>query len=48
MIGLVPQELNLEHFEKVIATVRFSRGLFGKPADEAHIEKIPSSAKLVG
>jgi ABC-2 type transport system ATP-binding protein len=40
MIGLVPQELNLEHFEKVIATVRFSRGLFGKPADEAHIEKI--------
>lgn len=40
MIGLVPQELNLEHFEKVIATVRFSRGLFGKPADEARIEKI--------
>ena len=40
MIGLVPQELNLEHFEKVNATVRFSRGLFGKPADEAHIEKI--------
>lgn len=40
MIGLVPQELNLEHFEKVIATVRFSRGLFGKPANEAHIEKI--------
>lgn len=40
MIGLVPQELNLEHFEKVNATVRFSRGLFGKPSDEAHIEKI--------
>ena len=40
MIGLVPQELNLEHFGKVIATVRFSRGLFGKPADEAHIEKV--------
>ncbi len=40
MIGLVPQEINLEPFEKVINTVRFSRGLFGKPKDDARIEKI--------
>ena len=39
MIGLVPQEVALEPFEKVIKTVRFSRGLFGKPRDEAFIEK---------
>ena len=39
MIGLVPQELSLEPFEKVINTVRFSRGLFGKPRDEAFLEK---------
>lgn len=40
MIGLVPQEIALEPFEKVINTVRFSRGLFGKPRDNALIEKI--------
>jgi len=40
LIGLVPQEVALEPFEKVINTVRFSRGLFGKPRDEALIEKI--------
>jgi len=40
LIGLVPQELTLEAFETVINTVRFSRGLFGKPKDEAHIEKV--------
>lgn len=40
MIGLVPQELTLESFETVMNTVRFSRGLFGKPKDDAHIEKI--------
>jgi len=39
MIGLVPQEIALEPFEKVINTVRFSRGLFGKPHDEAVIER---------
>ena len=39
MIGLVPQEINLEPFEKVINTVRFSRGLFGRPADEALLER---------
>ncbi|AUW59408.1 multidrug ABC transporter ATP-binding protein [Sphingobium sp. SCG-1] len=39
-IGLVPQELFTDQFEKVISTVRFSRGLFGKPRDDALIEKI--------
>ena len=39
MIGLVPQEIALEPFEKVINTVRFSRGLFGKPRDEGVIER---------
>ena len=40
MIGLVPQEVNLEPFERVINTVRFSRGLFGCPPDPAHLEKV--------
>ncbi|QJF52509.1 ABC transporter ATP-binding protein [Roseobacter ponti] len=40
MIGLVPQEINLEPFERVINTVRFSRGLFGKARDDALIEKV--------
>src|SRR6056297_3990617 len=40
MIGLVPQEVALEPFEKVINTVRFSRGLFGKPRDDALIERL--------
>ncbi|WP_299871770.1 ABC transporter ATP-binding protein [uncultured Sulfitobacter sp.] len=40
MIGLVPQEINLEPFERVINTVRFSRGLFGKPSDDKAIEKV--------
>lgn len=40
LIGLVPQEINLEPFEKVINTVRFSRGLFGKPKNDALIEQI--------
>jgi len=39
-IGLVPQELTTEHFETVWATTRFSRGLFGKKADDAYIEKV--------
>ena len=39
MIGLVPQEITIEPFEKVINTTRLSRGLFGKPKNEAHIEK---------
>ena len=40
MIGLVPQEVALEPFEKVANTVRFSRGLFGKRDDPAAIERI--------
>ena len=39
-IGLVPQELTTDAFETVWNTVSFSRGLFGKPANPAHIEKI--------
>lgn len=45
-IGLVPQELTTEAFESVIATVNFSRGLFGKPADPAYIEKILKQLSL--
>ena len=40
LIGLVPQELTTDAFETVWATVSFSRGLFGKPADPSHIEKV--------
>jgi ABC-2 type transport system ATP-binding protein len=40
MIGLVPQELHTDSFETVWATVSFSRGLFGKPQDRAHIEQV--------
>ena len=39
-IGLVPQELTTDAFESVWATVSFSRGLFGKPSDDAKIEDI--------
>ncbi|WP_394845832.1 ABC transporter ATP-binding protein [Pendulispora brunnea] len=39
-IGLVPQELTTDAFESVMATVRFSRGLFGKPPDAALLEKL--------
>ena len=39
-IGLVPQELFNEGFESVWATVRFSRGLFGKARDDAYLEKL--------
>ena len=39
-IGLVPQELSTDIFETVWATVSFSRGLFGKPTNPAHIEKV--------
>lgn len=46
LIGLVPQEITIEPFERVINTTRFSRGLFGKPRDEAHIEKVLRSLSL--
>src|SRR5476649_1860882 len=39
-IGLVPQELHTDAFETVWATVKFSRGLFGRPPNPAHIEKV--------
>ena len=39
-IGLVPQELSTDAFETVWATVCFSRGLYGKPPDPAHLEKV--------
>jgi ABC-2 type transport system ATP-binding protein len=39
-IGLVPQELHTDMFETVWATISFSRGLFGKPPNAAHLEKV--------
>jgi ABC-2 type transport system ATP-binding protein len=39
-IGLVPQELHTDAFESVIATVTFSRGLFGCPPNPGHVEKV--------
>ncbi len=45
-IGLVPQELTTDAFESVWATVSFSRGLFGKPANPAYIEKILKDLSL--
>ncbi len=46
LIGLVPQELVTESFESVWATVNFSRGLFGKPADPEHLERVLKSLSL--
>ena len=46
LIGLVPQEITLEPFEKVINTIHFSRGLFGKPKDDAYVEKVLRSLSL--
>jgi ABC-2 type transport system ATP-binding protein len=40
MIGLVPQELSTDMFETPWNTVNFSRGLFGKPRNHAHVEKV--------
>jgi ABC-2 type transport system ATP-binding protein len=45
-IGLVPQELTTDAFESVWATVSFSRGLFGKPANPAHIAKVLKDLSL--
>ncbi|MGY6270379.1 ABC transporter ATP-binding protein [Achromobacter denitrificans] len=39
-IGLVPQEISTDAFESVWNTVNFSRGLFGKPANHAYVEKV--------
>ena len=46
LIGLVPQELTTDSFESVWATVSFSRGLFGKPRNPAHIEKVLRALSL--
>jgi ABC-2 type transport system ATP-binding protein len=40
LIGLVPQELAIEAFETVRAAAAFSRGLFGRPPDPAHVERV--------
>ncbi|WP_129776414.1 ABC transporter ATP-binding protein [Peristeroidobacter soli] len=45
-IGLVPQELTSDAFETVWATVNFSRGLFGKPPNPAHLEKVLKDLSL--
>jgi ABC-2 type transport system ATP-binding protein len=46
LIGLVPQELTTDAFETVFDTVSFSRGLFGKARDPAHIEKVLRALSL--
>ena len=46
LIGLVPQELTTDAFETPPATMRFSRGLFGKPANPGHIEKVLKELSL--
>ena len=45
-IGLVPQELTTEAFESVWNTVNFSRGLFGRPRNEAFVEELLKSLSL--
>jgi ABC-2 type transport system ATP-binding protein len=46
LIGLVPQELHTDAFETVWATTSFSRGLFGKPKNPSHIEKVLKELSL--
>ena len=46
LIGLVPQELHTDAWETVWATASFSRGLFGKPKNPAHIEKVLKDLSL--
>jgi ABC-2 type transport system ATP-binding protein len=46
-IGLVPQELTTDVFETVRDTMKFSRGLFGKPPDPAYIEKVLGDLSLL-
>ena len=46
LIGLVPQEINLEPFETVKRSVQFSRGLFGKPKNDALIDQILKDLSL--
>ena len=46
IIGLVPQELALEPFEKVINSIKFSRRLFGKKDDDIYIDKLLNKLQL--
>ena len=46
MIGLVPQEMSVDAFESPWATAAFSRGLFGKAPNPAHIEKVLKDLSL--
>lgn len=46
LIGLVPQEITIEPFEKVINTTRLTRGLFGKPRNDGHIESVLRALSL--
>ncbi len=46
LVGLVPQEIHLEPFSRVLDTVRYTRGLFGKKRDDAHIERILKQLSL--
>ena len=46
IIGLVPQELSTDSFESVWSAVSFSRGLFGKPRNDEHIEKVLKDLSL--
>ncbi len=46
IIGLVPQEITIEPFETVLNTCRFSRGVFGLPPNDAHIESVLKKLSL--
>jgi len=46
LIGLVPQEMSVDIFERVLATVRFSRRLFGRAANDAYLEEVLKDLSL--
>src|SRR5262245_59567155 len=46
LIGLVPQELTTDAFETVFATTSFSRGVFGKPRNDAFVDKVLKDLSL--
>jgi ABC-2 type transport system ATP-binding protein len=47
LIGLVPQEMHVDAFESVWASVSFSRGLFGKKRDDAVVERVLTDLSLI-
>ena len=47
LIGLVPQEIATDSFERVISTLKFSRGLFNKPPSEEYLESVLKSLDLI-